>query len=364
MINSSGSQARRSVPLNVEVLEVCAPQGAERAIKGLFNLSPLGPYVADFFRGAVFTSKRKFVMWANSLLIFRIYLKKIKPFLKTLPPDTVLYSYWAEFPLFVTPLTKSFRKVVRLHGGDFYVERNNGYLPVRNELYHNADLLTPISDQIANRLVSDYGISKHKVIVNRLGVENDTGELNPQPFGAEFNIVSCSNVVALKRVHLIVEALKLTSPEYKIQWHHFGDGPELENLKELVTQLPPHVTAIFHGWTFSPDLFAFYAKNPIRWLVNVSRYEGVPVSIMEAFSFGIPVLATDVGGTSEIVNVDNGFLLPLDFAPEQLARYICMPLNDLYQAKRKGALLTWQERYNAPDNYNKFIEILQHSAGF
>ncbi|NCO54621.1 MAG: glycosyltransferase, partial [Bacteroidetes bacterium] len=47
--------------------------------------------------------------------------------------------------------------------------------------------------------------------------------------------------------------------------------------------------------------------------INVSESEGIPVSIMEALSAGIPVIATNVGGTNEIVNNDVGFLIDKEF---------------------------------------------------
>ena len=43
--------------------------------------------------------------------------------------------------------------------------------------------------------------------------------------------------------------------------------------------------------------------------INLSSSEGIPVSIMEAQSFGIPVIATNVGGSGEIVVSETGVLV-------------------------------------------------------
>jgi len=45
------------------------------------------------------------------------------------------------------------------------------------------------------------------------------------------------------------------------------------------------------------DVLNYYASNPVDVFINTSSSEGLPVSIMEAMSFGIPVIATNVGGT-------------------------------------------------------------------
>lgn len=44
----------------------------------------------------------------------------------------------------------------------------------------------------------------------------------------------------------------------------------------------------------------------------MSLSEGIPVSIMEAISFGIPIIATNVGGNAEIVNDETGVLIPVN----------------------------------------------------
>ena len=51
--------------------------------------------------------------------------------------------------------------------------------------------------------------------------------------------------------------------------------------------------------------------NDFDLFVNMSLSEGIPVSIMEAISFGIPIIATNVGGNAEIVNDETGVLIPL-----------------------------------------------------
>src|SRR5690606_13386262 len=96
----------------------------------------------------------------------------------------------------------------------------------------------------------------------------------------------------------------------KIEWHHFGDGLEFEELKKKIKTLnKKKIAVILHGWATQADILKFYELYFVNWFVNVSESEGIPVSIMEAMSFGIPVIATDVGGTSEIVNTDTGYLL-------------------------------------------------------
>jgi glycosyltransferase involved in cell wall biosynthesis len=80
---------------------------------------------------------------------------------------------------------------------------------------------------------------------------------------------------------------------------------------------------------------------------------------MEAMSFGIPVIATAVGGTHEIVNDGyNGFLLSQNPTPQEVADAIIHFYNFSDEEKnhlQQNAYNTWFEEYNAEKNYIEFI---------
>ena len=84
---------------------------------------------------------------------------------------------------------------------------------------------------------------------------------------------------------------------------------------------------------------------------------------MEVMSFGIPCIATDVGGTKEIVKDGrNGVLLNKNFEPEELAKWIhrfaCMEDSE-YQRYRHNARTDWKNNYSADKNYTEFIDFLR-----
>ena len=103
----------------------------------------------------------------------------------------------------------------------------------------------------------------------------------------------------------------------------------------------------------------FYSENYIDLFINVSETEGIPVSIMEAQSAGIPVLATNVGGTSEIVNNKNGFLIDKSFEVVSVANMIKKYLksnDEIICEKRNYAYQNWKLNYNAHINYTEFYK--------
>lgn len=363
----SNVELARPLPPNATYFKPKVPGNKfKRILTGLFNTAPISFYIDDFFRFKVFQSRRKFINWFNSMLVFRAnYLWQKKVILESderFSGNILLYSYWAEAPMFITKFCRTFTKVLRMHRVDFYLDVNHGYLPLRQRIYDTVDLLLPISNDIANILQRHYGISDAKIFLSRLGVFNPTNRTNANRMqGAEGNlirIVSCSRIESVKRVHLIVEALKLYNGPQKIEWHHFGDGVLFDDIKKRAVGFPENVQAQLHGWAAQEKIFGFYKTYRIDWLVNVSESEGIPVSIMEAMSFGIPVIATDVGATAEIVDNSNGYLLPVDVSIQDLLENILSATKDNYYPKRDAALLTWERRYKADSNYTLLGEKL------
>jgi glycosyltransferase involved in cell wall biosynthesis len=149
-------------------------------------------------------------------------------------------------------------------------------------------------------------------------------------------------------------------PDQSLQWHHFGDGELRESIELMTKKFPANIRVKFWGKVLNEDIHKFYRENPIDLFINVSDSEGIPVSIMEAQSFGIPVLATAVGGTPEIVTNENGWLIPGDATASQISNCIASAMYELSHTstKRSASLETWKNRYDADVNFSAFSELV------
>lgn len=135
----------------------------------------------------------------------------------------------------------------------------------------------------------------------------------------------------------------------------------MEKIKSLSNKLSNNVKVNFKGNVSNQILMKEYKDNCYDWFINVSTSEGIPVSIMEAMSFGIPCIATDVGGTSEIVDNKNGFLIDKDISSKKLSEliyYVYELSYEEYIQYRFSARNTWLNKYNSDKNYKKFISEL------
>lgn len=271
----------------------------------------------------------------------------------------LVYSYWMYEPALVSIGLKkrlpNSRLITRAHGYDLYEERQqNNYVPYRHLVLNTMDRVYPISENGRIYLQERYpGKYDNKIEVGRLGtvrlfsLNDDLQETD------KFTIVSCSNLVPLKRVNRIIEALNEFDRE--VEWIHFGDGEMLENLKAQAEKLPPRIHTYFMGRVPNEEVQRYYSTHWIDVFVNTSETEGIPVSIMEAQSYGIPVIATNVGGTSELVfSGKNGVLLNKVFSNEELL-YAFEEVIRNKENYRREAVRTWENISDARRLYRGFF---------
>lgn len=364
----NGSTLKRKVPDNVYVVKPVIPKHwFQRIIKflfGLFSIPPLRIFLKEFYNYKVFSSKRRIYTWTLSLIDFVIMFRstQYKELLNI--SGTSFYFYWGMYWALGLPhlknksLNKNNKYFIRLHGGDVFLERSNNYLPMRHILYSNADVILSISSKVKHYLIDLYAIADRKIIINRLGIVLPIKK-NPNPTNYSLiRLVSVSNLISLKRVNLIVSALSQLSNK-KIEWHHFGTGPLLDNLINSTKNLNPNIKVKFWGHVDNEKIHAFYSMKPIDAFINVSEYEGIPYSIIEAMSYGIPCIATDAGATSELVNNLNGFIIPINFNTSFLTDLIINVKEINWFNKREKARDYIFLNYNSDNTYKALIDQLQ-----
>lgn len=179
-----------------------------------------------------------------------------------------------------------------------------------------------------------------------------------------FRICSCSGITPVKRLHLIAQALEYWDLG-AIEWTHIGGGPLENEIKEIANytcKKNKQVNIIFAGQKTNSEVQKYLSSHPIDLFVNVSNAEGLPVSIMETCAYGIPALATDVGGTCEIITNKTGMLINRASTPEEIAKamgiYFLLP--DSAKSKyREAAHQMWLTRFNAEINANCFYNHIK-----
>lgn len=332
----------------------------ELLIKGLFNTSLLCRLFGEGIRSGAWKSMTKFRIWFTHFLLIRSLLSDIKKrdLIRFFNQYDILYFYWglrwSQIIPFL-PLDLKSKIIVRFHGSDLYEHTNHRYIPWRNQQLVRIHSAVVISDTGKKYITDHYQFPADRIFLSRIGTK-DYGR-NPSGKPESTRIISCSNLVPVKRVGLLVEALMFI--QKRIEWIHFGDGAMRNEIEELCADLPQNINWKLAGAVNHAELMSFYSSVPVDLFINVSSSEGVPVSIMEAMSFGIPAMATDAGGTSELVSEKTGLLINIDIAPQELAFKIeeLISRPDI-STLRRGAREIWENKSMADKVYPDFINHL------
>jgi glycosyltransferase involved in cell wall biosynthesis len=276
--------------------------------------------------------------------------------------DALFYDYWlTNSSLAVSWLRREGvvkRAVARAHHFDLYDERwETGAVPFRAFTLASLDRVFPISEHGLRYLSQRHPRACRKLLLSRLGVAS------PPPAALRCEgrhgglpvVVSCARLVPFKRVERIPRILaRIGTP---LRWIHFGDGPSRHEVERAAAELPARVSWRLAGRVDHSQVLDYYRTNRVDLLISVSASEGLPVSMMEAISFGIPLLATAVGGVPEIVTSSTGTLVQ----PEDSAEVIAAAARRLLSGNGPPASeirAYFESRFDAERNLGEFADLL------
>jgi glycosyltransferase involved in cell wall biosynthesis len=279
---------------------------------------------------------------------------------------SIFYTFWCNEITLGLALTK--RKnpdmviVSRANGYDIYEEQNiPPYIPFRRPTFDSLRRLFTVSKLARDYLRGLFPAYADRMLYAHMGVE-DPGFIAQPSSDGSLRIVSCAYLVPIKRIRLMAEgiiAYAQKAGSRKIFWTHIGGGDMRSDLEEYTrNNAPENLDVRFVGYI--PSVYDYYRTHEVDFLISTSASEGIPVSMMEAESCGIPVIATAVGGVPEIVNDSCGQLLPKNPTPSQIADGICEFCEKTAQGKnlRMSARENWKTNYNAETNYTLFWKCL------
>lgn len=249
----------------------------------------------DLFKCFHFINKIRGMRGAIKWLIFLIDSLKIR----NVDVVHIFSSSRLNYILFTVPvlfLCSVFNKpvIINYHGGDAY-----------NYFIKHKRLLA-WSMKRCHRLVVPSAFL-HKVF-ETLGYESIVipNFANIERFSYKKNndyapiILSTRNFTDVYNIACAINAFKYVVNKYPLaKLNLAGDGPELDNLKKLASDLSLKENIVFLGNIPNDKMPAIYSKSCI--FINTSNIDNMPGSIIEAFASGLPVVSTNVGGIPYMV---------------------------------------------------------------
>jgi glycosyltransferase involved in cell wall biosynthesis len=191
----------------------------------------------------------------------------------------------------------------------------------------------------------------------------------PQPKKG-FTLLHVGRLVPLKDHATLLQAVALTRTHHPdVQLWIVGDGPLEASLRKLSYDLGLNECVTFYGE--QADVSSFLLAADL--FVSSSVTEGLPVSLLEAMSVGLPAVVTDVGGMGEVARLSGAVTLVPSSDSEGMARALCYAIAGRQELPEMRKLASrCYEQYFRPERmvddymslYNGFVSQNQtwHSA--
>lgn len=188
------------------------------------------------------------------------------------------------------------------------------FMPFVRKGMNGSDIITAPSNHLAREgtkqgcqkeiIVIPHGTGMHKKV--RPSYKN-IREIHA--ITAKRILLSVQRLHSRKGLDILLTAIpKLVTKRKDIVFVIVGKGPEENNLKKLVEKLHIEPYVVFTGFVADDDLPSYYAAADL--FVLPTLYEAFGLVYVDALCFGLPIITTENGGSSDIVTSDNGIVIP------------------------------------------------------
>ncbi len=223
------------------------------------------------------------------------------------------------------------------------------------------------------RVISEDGIAlaaevcgrplEGNVIMLHLGVELPASQRDPPPLHSPPVLLCPAHLIERKGQKYLIEALTILRQHgCNVRLLLAGQGKMRDVLKEMVADYGLNNAVEFLGQMGHADLLDLYETGQIDMVVLPTLHEGIPVCLMEAMAYGVPVVSTNVGGIPELLRDGAGIVVqPKD--PPALADAVERLLGDPELRKRlsKEGRRRVDEEFSVKSVVGKLLKYMQNA---
>jgi glycosyltransferase involved in cell wall biosynthesis len=304
-------------------------------------------------------------------------ISSFKTFLETVKSNDLIHVHGHPYlsSFLAAKIAKRYSKPLVLTQHNTFIEYNNIWdiaeklndLAVGKQVLKEADKIIVVSNATRN-YVLNLGADPEKTVVLHNGVDLNRFKPLPEVKGEMRKKLGISEdtcvVLTVRRlvykngIDTLLESAEIAVKKNpKLVFVVVGKGPDFEEVKKRIVQLGMQRNFRLTGFVPDEDLPFYYNVADLFALPSKSG-EGLPLVALEAMACGLPVIATNVGGTSEVMSEDYGKLVPPN-APNSLAeailKFSCKDLTAL----KKELRTMMEQKYSWDLNVEKLGKIYE-----
>jgi glycosyltransferase involved in cell wall biosynthesis len=300
-----------------------------------------------------------------------------KTFLKTVKFNRIIHAHGHPYPssLIAGQLAKRYNKPFVLTQHNTFIEYDNFFdiveslndLSIGHRTIKLADKIITVSEA-SRDYVLRLGANPNKISVLHNGV--DVARFKPMKTNRESVrrklgipqdakvFLTVRRLVYKNGVDTLIECAHLAIRQNpKIVFLAVGKGPDMNSVQAKINELGIHNNFKLTGFVLDEDLPSYY--NAADFFVLPSKSgEGLPLVALEAMGCALPVIATDVGGIGEILNLEFGKLVPPNQA-DLMAKAVLEFAEADWDSARLELRALVEEKFSWDKNVNSLAEIYE-----
>lgn len=261
--------------------------------------------------------------------------------------------------------------VVSFHGVDvvkFFDEA--GYHERMREVFRDARLVLARSESLLARL-EDLGCPRQKLRLNRTPIPMAGVEPHRRkpPEDGKWRLLQACRLIEKKGIFTVLEALPEVAEAFpRLLYILCGDGPERGRIESEIQRLGLQANVELRGWVDQEALRQEYGSAQLflhpSELTGNSDQEGVPNSMLEAMSHGLPVVATLHGGIPEAVRDGVEGILVAERSPGEIRDALLRVMGDaeLLGAFSEQAAAGVRQRYGLEQSVSALEDCYREAA--
>ncbi|PAF37229.1 hypothetical protein CHH58_10345 [Terribacillus saccharophilus] len=312
----------------------------------------------------------------NLIKLFYFFIACLKIFLTLLKSQIdVVHLHMSERGSFkrkyiILLISKMFQKkvIIHTHGAEFkeyYQESNNSTKVKIRKLLQKADLVITLGEKWDQIIRTIEPKTNTYILRNSVDLPSDFN-VNKE-FGSSINILFLAVTTKRKGIIDLINASPgiiehLESKRRKVIFTIAGDGDLLNESKQLTKELNLQDNFDFKGWISRQQIQNLLKDTDL--FVLPSYNEGLPMSILEALSYAVPVVSTNVGSINEAIEDNkNGFLIEpgnLEMIENSVVEILNSPHLEEY---RRNSRLICENKFNNKKYFNTMYSIYQSLQG-
>ena len=305
------------------------------------------------------------------------HLSSFKTFLETVKSNDLIHVHGHPYlsSFLAAKIAKRYSKPLVLTQHNTFIEYNNIWdtaeklndLAVGKQVLKEADKIIVVSNATKNYILG-LGADPEKIEVLHNGVDlnrfkplTEVKEKMRKKLGIPKDVcvvLTVRRLVYKNGIDTLLDSAEIAVKKNpKLVFVVVGKGPDFEEVKERIVHLGMQRNFRLTGFVSDKDLPFYYNVADFFALPSKSG-EGLPLVALEAMACGLPVVATNVGGISEVMNEDYGKLVPPN-SPDSLAEAVLeFSCKDLATLNKKLRTIM-EEKYSWDQNVEKLGKIYE-----